>query len=54
LIYKSDYSNLNDDEEINNENDLLRDNIVKPCGLKNVGNTCWFNSIIQVLNKLID
>jgi ubiquitin C-terminal hydrolase len=44
----SEYSSLNDDEEINNEADLIRDNPVKPCGLKNVGNTCWFNSIIQV------
>ena len=27
---------------------LLRDER-QPVGLKNVGNTCWFNSIIQVI-----
>lgn len=40
-----------EDDSFLNESDLMRDQD-KPIGLKNVGNTCWFNSIIQAFFHL--
>jgi ubiquitin C-terminal hydrolase len=36
---------------LNDLNNLFREND-KPVGLKNVGNTCWFNSIVQAFFHL--